>query len=85
MPASIDPREWLEGHHPGPFPEGALEAGIAALNEHLEPWTALSVQPELRLEIVLAWLLAEAHAAGCERMERRIRQIADAMDAMESV
>lgn len=77
---SIDSRAWLAEHQPvGNF--GAIEVGQMALASHRSNvWVAMHLEPELRLEIVLACL---AEAGDSEVTQRRIRQISEFIDARD--
>lgn len=86
MVISIDPHEWLESQDPGAVELGALDAGRMLLEAHQHNiFIALAAEPELRLEVVLAWLLRESEAAGCEHIRKRVQQIGEFVDAAESV
>lgn len=86
MPVGVDPKKWLEEHDPGVPELRALDAGRMVLAAHRgNAWVALHATPELRMEVVLAWLSAEAQAVGCERVLRGIKQLSAFIDAEDSV
>ena len=83
MKSGIDPAAWLESHDPG-GPLTALDCGRALLDEHGgEGWIALHSQPELAIEIMLAWLLREAQAGDATRVAALIPQLAEFVDAAD--
>lgn len=86
MPKGIDPAKWLEEYDPGVPVFGALDTGRMVLAAHkCNAWVALHASPELRMEVALAWLSAEAQAVGCERVLRGIELLGDFIDAEDSV
>lgn len=80
MMGNIDPQEWLAAHKPvAPF--GAIDAGRMVLASHKgNVWLALHSEPELRLETTLAWF---AEAGDVETLQRRVRQLAEFIDARD--
>lgn len=77
-----DSDDWLEKHKPVGFC-GALDAGRRALSSRGgNVWIAMHALPELRLEVVLAWL---DQAEDIETMKNRIRQLAAFVDAEDDV
>lgn len=78
----ISPSDWLDEHQPvGDF--GALEAGRMVLASHSgNVWVALYLEPELRLEVVLAWL---DQAGDVETVKNRVQQLSDFTSAADEV
>jgi len=69
---------WLEEHVPV-APADAIAAGKTALASHGgNVWLALRAEPELRFEIVSAWL---ADAGDIETVKKRVRQLGEFIDA----
>lgn len=73
-------REWLDEHKPvAPF--GAVDAGKMVLaSRGGNVWLALIQEPELRLEIVTAWI---SEAGDMETVHRRVRQLAEFIGAVD--
>lgn len=71
-------RGWLDEHKPiSPF--GAIDVGKMVLaSRGGNVWLALHAEPELRLEIALAWF---AEAGDVKTLQRRVRQLARFIDA----
>lgn len=86
MPKGIDPAKWLEEYDPGVPVFGALDTGRMVLAAHKgNVWIALHANPELRMEVALAWLAAEAQAAECGRILRDVEQLGVFIEAEDGV
>ncbi|MHB1075572.1 hypothetical protein [Thiobacillus sp.] len=84
MTDPLDPAPWLEYHDPGAGMSGALDVGRVLLDEHAgNGWIALHAEPELAVEIMLAWLLREALTGDAARVAALIPQLAEFIDAAD--
>lgn len=82
MNDSGDSDDWLEKHKPAGFC-GSLDAGRRALSSRGgNVWIAMHSEPELRLEVVLAWL---DQAGDVETVKDRIQQLSAFLDAEDEV
>lgn len=82
MSDSDDSDDWLEKHKPVGFC-GALDAGRRALSSRGgNVWIALHAEPDIRLEVVLAWL---DQAEDIETVKNRVQQLATFIDAADDL
>lgn len=80
----IDPAAWLESHDSDAGSLETLALGLAVLEEHSgNGWIALHAQPELAIEIMLAWLLRESQTGDAARVAALIPQLAEFVDAAD--
>lgn len=81
----IDPKKWLESHDPGAGSLDTLALGRAVLAEHADNgWIALHAQPEVAIEIMLAWLLRESQTGDAARVAALIPQLAAFFDVADA-
>lgn len=86
MTEGIDPAAWLGSHDPGAGPLDTLALGRVLLEEHQgNGWIALHAEPELSVEVMLAWLLREAQSGDAARVAALIPQLAEFVDAADEV
>lgn len=77
----IDPKKWLESHDPGAGSLDTLALGRAVLAEHAgNGWIALHAQPEVAIEIMLAWLLREVQTGDAAALIPQLAAFVDAAD-----